>query len=102
MNEKKFYTQDGIKTVLIGETDTPPENHYESDLNLFLIGEAIRRTRMEKKLSQAALGKMIGANKSFISRIEHGLSVNRETIDKIFEVLEIKGGWKLRSRFPGM
>ena len=37
------------------------------------MGQVICEARKEEKITQAELGKRIGANKSYISRIENGL-----------------------------
>lgn len=69
---KKNYTQDEVKDILIGKKGTPEWDKYESDLNLFLVGETIKRTRLEKNMTQEDLGKLIGVQKAQISRIENG------------------------------
>lgn len=35
MEEKKFYTQEEVKDMLIGKKGTPERDNYESELNLF-------------------------------------------------------------------
>ena len=48
----------------------------------FQVGLNIKSLREEQKLSQAQLGLMVGRDRSYISRIEHGKC--SATIDTIF------------------
>lgn len=89
MDKKKFYTQDEAKDILLGKVGTPERDNYESELNLFLIGEAIKRTRIEKNLTQEALGKLIGVQKAQISRIENGKNLTFATVAKIFKAMGV-------------
>lgn len=89
MDKKKFYTQDEAKDILLGKVGTPERDNYESELNLFLIGEAIKRTRIEKNLTQEALGKLIGVQKAQISRIENGKNLTFGTVAKIFKAMGV-------------
>ncbi len=89
MATKKFYTQDEAKEILLGKVGTEARDAYENELNLFLIGEAIKRTRIEKNLTQEALGKLIGVQKAQISRIENGKNLTLSTISKIFKAMGV-------------
>lgn len=89
MDKKKFYTQDEAKDILLGKVGTPQRDNYESELNLFLIGEAIKRTRIEKNLTQEALGQLIGVQKAQISRIENGKNLTFATVVKIFKAMGV-------------
>lgn len=89
MAPKKFYTQDEAKDILLGKVGTVARDAYENELNLFLIGEAIKRTRIEKNLTQEALGKLIGVQKAQISRIENGKNLTLSTISKIFKAMGV-------------
>lgn len=89
MDKKKFYTQDEAKDILLGKVGTPQRDNYEIELNLFLIGEAIKRTRIEKNLTQEALGKLIGVQKAQISRIENGKNLTFGTVAKIFKAMGV-------------
>lgn len=89
MKERKFYTQEEVKDMLIGKKGTPERDRYESDLNLFLVGETIKRTRLEKNMTQEDLGKLIGVQKAQISRIENGKNLTLATVIKIFKALGV-------------
>ena len=53
------------------------------------IGENIRRIRLEKALTQAELGKMLGVNQSSISSFENSSYLRNNTIRKIANALGI-------------
>jgi transcriptional regulator with XRE-family HTH domain len=56
------------------------------------IGEKIKKARLEKDLTQEALGELLGVQKSAIAKYESGRVVNikRSTLKKISEILEIR------------
>jgi DNA-binding XRE family transcriptional regulator len=87
--DKKFYTQDEAKDILIGKAGTPQRDNYESNLNMFLIGDVIKRTRLEKNLTQEDLGKLVGVQKAQISKIENGKNLTIATIIKIFKAMGV-------------
>ena len=89
MEEKDFYTQDEAKDLLFGKAGTPQRDEYDSELKAFLIGEAIKRAREEKKLTQTQLGEMIGVKKGQISKIESGRNVTFSTIVRVFKAMGI-------------
>jgi len=66
----KTYTLDEVTDKLIGEIGTPDRDKFEYELQLGLIGQAIKQTRQERNLTQEELGELIGVQKSQISRIE--------------------------------
>lgn len=56
------------------------------------IGEKIRAARLEKGMTQEALGELLGVQKSAIAKYESGRVVNikRSTLKKISDILGIK------------
>lgn len=56
------------------------------------IGEKIRAARMEKGMTQEALGELLGVQKSAIAKYESGRVVNikRSTLKKISDILGIR------------
>lgn len=64
----KTYTLDEVQDRLIGKMGTPGRDKFEYELQLDLIGQAIKQTRKERNLTQEELGKLIGVQKSQISR----------------------------------
>ena len=56
------------------------------------LGKVIRKARLEKKLTQQALGEIVGVQKSAIAKYENGRIVNikRSTLQKIASALNIR------------
>lgn len=56
------------------------------------IGEKIKAARLEKGMTQEALGELLGVQKSAIAKYESGRVVNikRSTLKKISDILGIK------------
>lgn len=87
----KTYTLDQVQDKLIGKKGTPERNKFEYELQMDLIGKAIKQTRQERKLTQEELGKLIGVQKAQISRLESNASnVTIDTLMKVFSALKAK------------
>jgi transcriptional regulator with XRE-family HTH domain len=73
----------------------------EYELQMDLIGKAIKQTRQERHLTQEELGKLIGVQKSQISRLESNASnVTMETLLRVFAAL--KARVKLQVELPNL
>ena len=97
----KTYTFDEVKDELIGKIGTPKRDLFEYELQMDLIGKAIKQTRQERNLTQAELGKLIGVQKAQISRIENKTSnVTLETLLRVFAALKAKV--KLQVELPNV
>jgi DNA-binding XRE family transcriptional regulator len=84
----KTHTLDEVQDKLVGKIGTPERDRFEYELQMDLIGKAIKQTRQERKLTQEELGKLIGVQKAQISRIESNASnVTIETLMKVFSAL---------------
>ncbi len=87
----KTYTLNEVQDQLIGKTGTPERDRFEYDLQMDLIGQAIKQTRKERNLTQEELGKLVGVQKSQISRLEnHTSNVTVETLLRVFSALKAK------------
>jgi len=85
------HTLDAVQDKLIGKIGTPNRDRFEYELQMDLIGQAIKQTRQERKLTQEDLGKLIGVQKAQISRIENNASnVTIETLMRVFNALQAK------------
>jgi DNA-binding XRE family transcriptional regulator len=85
----KTHTLDEVQDKLIGKIGTPNRDRFEYELQMDLIGQAIKQTRQERKLTQEELGKLIGVQKAQISRIENNPSnVTIETLMRVFNALQ--------------
>ncbi|MEA4905545.1 hypothetical protein SDC9_64228 [bioreactor metagenome] len=89
--ELKMYTFDQIKDEFIGQIGTEKRIRYEQELQLEILGELIRKIRLERNLTQTELGKLIGVQRAQISKLEnHTSNVTMETILKVFGALRTK------------
>ena len=97
----KSYTLDEVQDKLTGETGTPDRDIFEYELQMNLIGKAIKETRKERNLTQEELGKLIGVQKAQISRLESNASnATIDTLLKVFTVLKAKV--KLQVELPNL
>jgi len=87
----KTYSLDEMIDKHIGKLGTPKREAFENELRLDLLGEAIKRARKERHLTQEELGQLVGVKKAQISKIENSLTDARfETIIKVFKALNAK------------
>lgn len=82
-------TLEELKERDIGKIGTPERDQYEFDLKIDLLGEMIKSVRKERHLTQEQLGKLVGVQKSQISKLESNTkNVTIETILKVFNALK--------------
>ncbi|MDT3695201.1 MAG: helix-turn-helix transcriptional regulator [Ignavibacterium sp.] len=88
MSKKKLksYPLSKMKDKYIGKIGTPEREKYEYALRMDILGRMIKTARLEKKITQEELGKLIGVQKSQISKLES--SANSATIDTILKVFK--------------
>ena len=87
----KTYTLDQVQDDLIGTIGTPNRDRFEYELQIDLIGQAIKQTRQERNLTQEELGKLIGVQKAQISRLESNASnATIDTLIRVFTALKVK------------
>jgi len=87
----KTYTLNQVQDKLIGKVGTPARDQFEYDLQMELIGNAIKQARKERKLTQEELGRLIGVQKSQISRLESNPgNVTIDTLIRIFNALQAR------------
>ena len=89
MENMKFYSEEEIIDKHIGVKGTLRRDKFEGDLHSFLIGEAIKRARLSKNLTQEDLGSILGVQRAQISRIENGRNLTFSTIAKVFKAMDI-------------
>jgi len=98
----KTYSLDEITDKHIGKPGTPKREAFENELRLDLLGEAIKKARLERNLTQEELGRLVGVQKAQISKLENSLTDARfDTIIKVFRALkaEINFNVKLEDNF---
>jgi HTH-type transcriptional regulator/antitoxin HipB len=97
----KTYTLDEIQDKLIGKKGTTKRDIFEYELQMDLIGKAIKQTRQNRNMTQEQLGKLIGVQKAQISRIENNASnVTMDTLLRVFTALKAK--IKLQVELPNL
>ncbi|MGN6196742.1 MAG: helix-turn-helix domain-containing protein [Ginsengibacter sp.] len=97
----KTYTLNQVQDKLIGKIGTPARDKFEYELQMDLIGKAIRQTRRERHMTQEELGKLIGVQKAQISRLESNASnATIDTLMRVFSALQAKV--KLQVELPNL
>ncbi len=94
MGKMNFTPLDELVDEVWGKIGTPDRDEMEAQLkeevNAWHVGEAIRKARLQQKLSQEQLGERIGVKKSQISKLENGKCViTLPTISRVFRALGI-------------
>lgn len=87
----KMFSFDEIKNEFIGEVGTPKRILYEQELQMEMMGDLIKKVRLERNMTQEELGKLIGVQRAQISKLENNTTnVTIETIFKVFSALKAK------------
>ena len=87
----KTYSLDELTDKYIGKKGTEKRDDFENELRLDLLGQTIKKVRLERNLTQAQLGELVGVKKAQISKLENSLTDARfETILKVFRALNAK------------
>jgi len=84
MKLKPYKTLEQLENEYFGPKGSAKRNIYESELEMEILSEKLRILRKEKNLTQQELGKLVGVQKSQISKLER--SVNNTTISTILKV----------------
>ena len=70
-----------------GEKGTESRDKFDKDSLAFRIGIMLKEARLEAQLTQEQLAERTGTKKSYISRIERGLSdIQISTYHKLIEI----------------
>ncbi len=95
-SKMKLHTLDEIKDEFIGKRGTAHRDVYEQELQMEVLGDMIKQVRLERNLTQEQLGKLIGVQKSQISKLENNTTnVTLETILRVFHALKAKISFKV-------
>ena len=68
-----LHSFDAVMNEQFGVPGTPEREAFNRDAENYCIGQIILEARKREKVTQEALAKQIGTNKSYISKIENGL-----------------------------
>ena len=90
MENLKFYTLDEVKDKHIGKTGTPQREKYESELQSFLVGEAIKKARKAQNMTQQELAEKMGVQRAQVSKIESGKNLTLATVARCFKAMGLK------------
>ena len=70
-----------------GKKGTVKRDKFDTDSLAFRLGVMLKEARQEAKLTQEELAEKTGTQKSYISRIERGLSdIQMSTYHKLIEI----------------
>lgn len=87
----KKHSLDIVIDKVVGKKGTPDRDQFEYDLQVELLGIAIRNARKKRELTQEELGKLIGVQKAQISRLENNVgNVSIDTLMRVFAALQAK------------
>lgn len=93
INGMKLYSLDEVLDDDLGKIGTPDRDAFEAEveaeIHAYHIGEAIKRARKEKNLTQEQLGALMGVQRAQISKIESGKNLNFSTIARAFKAMKI-------------
>ena len=86
-NNNNIKTFDQHLDERYGVIGTEKRVEFEIKAKSFAIGELIKEERKSAQMTQEELAEKIGANKSFISRIENGHSdIQLSTLYRLIEI----------------
>ena len=89
--ELEMFSFDKIKDEFIGEVGTEKRTLYEQELQMEILGDLIKKIRLERNMTQEELGKLIGVQRAQISKLENNTTnVTVETILRVFSALKAK------------
>ena len=85
----KTYSLEELTDKYIGKKGTSKRERFEFDLKMDVLGDMIKKARLEQKLTQEQLGTLIGVQKAQISKIENNTKdVRFSTVLRVFEALK--------------
>ena len=84
---KNVKTFDQLLDEKYGQKGSSKRDQYDADSLAFRIGAMLKEARIEANLTQEELAEKTGTKKSYISRIERGLSdIQISTFYKLIEL----------------
>ncbi len=93
LGDLTLYSFDEILDEDLGKVGTPERDAFEAEVeaevHAYHIGEAIRRARKEKDLTQEQLGELMGVRRAQVSKIESGKNLNFSTVARAFKAMGI-------------
>jgi DNA-binding XRE family transcriptional regulator len=74
-NDHQIRDYSAVLAAEFGAHGTPERAKFDEEAYAFYTSQILLETRKDARLTQAELAKRIGADKSYISRIEKGITV---------------------------
>ena len=68
-----LHSFDDIMNAQFGAPGTPKREQFNREAEAYCVGQLIYEARRDEKITQEALARQVGTNKSYISKIETGL-----------------------------
>ena len=96
----KVYTMNELLDRDLGPVGTSERDDFEKkvsdDIQAYHVGEAIRKARLSRNLTQEQLGEKIGVQRSQISRLKKGNSITFTTLVRILRALGISASLDMK------
>jgi DNA-binding XRE family transcriptional regulator len=93
----RSYSLEEMKDKYVGKPGTVARDKYEYELRMDVLGYMIRKARQERNLTQEQLGKLIGVQKSQISKLESSAnSASVDTLMRVFKALKADVYFKVK------
>lgn len=73
MKKNNVNSMDKVLDELYGAIGTPERENFRKEAYAYCVGRLIHDTRKQEKMTQEALAKRVGTDKSYISKIEKGI-----------------------------
>ncbi len=87
----KTYSLEELTDQYIGKKGSLKRDEFENELRLDLLGQTIKKVRLDRNLTQEQLGEIVGVKKAQISKIENSTTDARfDTILKVFKAFDVK------------
>lgn len=68
-----LHSFDDIMDAQFGAPGTPEREQFNRESEAYCVGQLIYKARRDENITQEALARQVGTNKSYISKIENGL-----------------------------
>ena len=82
----KLYSHEEVLDKVLGPKGNIDRDEHDANVQSFLMGEALKKARLSKNLTQEELGKIIGVKRAQISRIEKGYNLTLGTVSKVLKL----------------
>lgn len=85
----KYYRIETAEDLLLGKKGSQYRDEYDSDLEQLYIGEAIKKVRLSRNMTQEELGAIVGVRRAQICRIEKGHNITLSNLSRLFRAMNV-------------